>query len=277
MEAYGGFLSHGGIPVAGWSVWFRTEKPTKLDEDWGYPYFRKPPYIPGERTRIKQSQSRWHLKKSHITAEILVRCWAWGFWVRNSVNCSDSQMVPIDLVPDCHCGCRCVSTGNPGGIEIWGQHLGPSAPSMPLLRQPGDTYQCCACCACCVPRAVSSMSSIFRGEEGEEVQEAKGMIIQSTDASKYFIDKDWQGLVCERNDKATCSNTIAAASTDSNNNCKNTRITATKTAATSNNSKNKNKDKGRKCKSNDCHARVFDHDQEDPWHVVGRSGRLGGR
>ena len=97
MEAYGGFLSHGGIPIAGWSVWFRTEKPTKLDEDWGYPYFRKPPYIPGERTRIKQSLSRWHLKKSHITAEILVRRWAWGFWVRNSVNCSDSQMVPIDL------------------------------------------------------------------------------------------------------------------------------------------------------------------------------------
>ena len=33
---------NGGTPIAGW---FIRENPTKMDYDWGYPYFRKPPLI----------------------------------------------------------------------------------------------------------------------------------------------------------------------------------------------------------------------------------------
>ena len=34
-------MSHKGLtPIAGWFLW---ENPTKMDENWGYPYFRKPP------------------------------------------------------------------------------------------------------------------------------------------------------------------------------------------------------------------------------------------
>ena len=25
--------------------WFTRENPTKMDDNWGYPYFRKPPYL----------------------------------------------------------------------------------------------------------------------------------------------------------------------------------------------------------------------------------------
>ena len=40
-----GFHSHGEIPIAGWFL--LRENPTKMDDDWGYPYFRKPPYAHG--------------------------------------------------------------------------------------------------------------------------------------------------------------------------------------------------------------------------------------
>ena len=30
-----------GVPPNGW---FMRENPIKLDDDWGYPHFRKPPY-----------------------------------------------------------------------------------------------------------------------------------------------------------------------------------------------------------------------------------------
>ena len=33
------FLFHGGTPENGF-----MENPVKLDDDWGYPYFRKPTY-----------------------------------------------------------------------------------------------------------------------------------------------------------------------------------------------------------------------------------------
>ena len=33
----------GGTPIAGW---FIMETPIKMDDDWGYPNFRKPPYLP---------------------------------------------------------------------------------------------------------------------------------------------------------------------------------------------------------------------------------------
>ena len=43
-ESYGGFLKW-GYPQVRWMVFFR-ENPIEMDDDWGYPYFRKPPYAP---------------------------------------------------------------------------------------------------------------------------------------------------------------------------------------------------------------------------------------
>jgi hypothetical protein len=38
---YGGFLSHGGTPIAGWFVSWKILFKWMI---WGYPHFRKPPY-----------------------------------------------------------------------------------------------------------------------------------------------------------------------------------------------------------------------------------------
>ena len=38
-----GVYQNGGSPNS-WMVYF-MEHPTKMDDDWGYPYFRKPPYV----------------------------------------------------------------------------------------------------------------------------------------------------------------------------------------------------------------------------------------
>ena len=38
-----GFHSHGGTPSEHWMVYF-MEDPSKMDDDWGYPYFRKLPF-----------------------------------------------------------------------------------------------------------------------------------------------------------------------------------------------------------------------------------------
>ena len=43
MEPYEGFHSHGGTQKMDG---FRRENPTKMDDNQGYPYFRKPPYGP---------------------------------------------------------------------------------------------------------------------------------------------------------------------------------------------------------------------------------------
>ena len=42
FEDFEGFHSHGGTPNS-WMVYV-MENPTQMDDDWGYPYFRKPPY-----------------------------------------------------------------------------------------------------------------------------------------------------------------------------------------------------------------------------------------
>jgi hypothetical protein len=40
-------VKNGGFPIFGvtpqWMVYF-MENPTKMDDNWGYPYFRKPPF-----------------------------------------------------------------------------------------------------------------------------------------------------------------------------------------------------------------------------------------
>ena len=38
-----------GIPPKGW---YRKENPMKMDDDWGYLYFRKPPYDATSMTMI---------------------------------------------------------------------------------------------------------------------------------------------------------------------------------------------------------------------------------
>ena len=49
----GAFQSHGGTPKSlvykgksYWNGWFTMGNPSKMDENWGYPYFRKPPNHP---------------------------------------------------------------------------------------------------------------------------------------------------------------------------------------------------------------------------------------
>ena len=37
-----GSCMNGSTPIAGW---FIMDHPTKMDDDWGYPHFKKPPYI----------------------------------------------------------------------------------------------------------------------------------------------------------------------------------------------------------------------------------------
>jgi len=37
-----GISMNGGSPIAGW---FRMENPMKMDDNWGYPHFRKPPNL----------------------------------------------------------------------------------------------------------------------------------------------------------------------------------------------------------------------------------------
>ena len=40
--SFGGFHSLGGTPIAGWFISWKT--PNKMDDDWGYPHFGKPPF-----------------------------------------------------------------------------------------------------------------------------------------------------------------------------------------------------------------------------------------
>ena len=42
MGSISGFPKSWGYPHS-WMVYF-MDNPTKMDDDWGYPYFRKPPY-----------------------------------------------------------------------------------------------------------------------------------------------------------------------------------------------------------------------------------------
>ena len=43
VDKHGGFHSHGGTPNF-WMVFVREIPIEQLDDDWGYPYFWKPPY-----------------------------------------------------------------------------------------------------------------------------------------------------------------------------------------------------------------------------------------
>ena len=38
---YGVF--NGGTPIAGW-IFYKGKSQSEMDDDWGYPYFRKPPF-----------------------------------------------------------------------------------------------------------------------------------------------------------------------------------------------------------------------------------------
>ena len=51
-----GFHGHGGTPIAGWFIRKHT---IKMDEDWGYPYIRKP-------RCVKISHMKWGVP------------WPWG-------------------------------------------------------------------------------------------------------------------------------------------------------------------------------------------------------
>ena len=83
---------NGGTPIAGLVI---MENPIKMDDDWGYPYFRKPSYIfkYGKQMETdwistkprkilgwaRQPTSSWAFNGSHM----LVYCW----------NCSKKNMV----------------------------------------------------------------------------------------------------------------------------------------------------------------------------------------
>ena len=43
-EAQQGFPSV-GVPLYRWMVFVNGKIPSRMDENWGYPYVRKPPYI----------------------------------------------------------------------------------------------------------------------------------------------------------------------------------------------------------------------------------------
>ena len=50
FTANGGFHSHWGYPVI--AGWFMANLIGIMDDDWGYPYFRNPPYDVGSQKNI---------------------------------------------------------------------------------------------------------------------------------------------------------------------------------------------------------------------------------
>ena len=46
-----------GKPIDEGSIlngWFAMENPIEVDDDWGYPHFRKPPYLVGEFNHLEK-------------------------------------------------------------------------------------------------------------------------------------------------------------------------------------------------------------------------------
>ena len=55
--------------------WFLMENPMKLDDDWGYPYFRKPPSLPmnfqTSAIRMPSAASPSHHRRLHKPVPVM--------------------------------------------------------------------------------------------------------------------------------------------------------------------------------------------------------------
>ena len=89
--SYGGFLEW-GYPNS-WLV-YKGKSPQKMDENWGYPYFRKPPY--------NRDNVGWRIPFIGTKIAFLDLPWALGFgWISDHVG-----------VRQCHIFSITVMTGN---------------------------------------------------------------------------------------------------------------------------------------------------------------------
>ena len=60
-----------GVPSNGWLV---RENPMKMDDDWGYPYFRKPPY---SKFYLNNNTSIWNINNHNFYWKYIVTIFHW--------------------------------------------------------------------------------------------------------------------------------------------------------------------------------------------------------
>ena len=118
-----GVSTNGGTPIAGW---FIRENPIKMDEDWGYPHFRKPPYgcdmllsplsmfvcwesLIVKLQKVDNEPQRHHLPARHSTSmvycsleapfgcEILLAILLQVWYLKNGRKTHCTQPIPIDF------------------------------------------------------------------------------------------------------------------------------------------------------------------------------------